>query len=580
MHKTRKNNHFEWRLLIRLILIGLLISTIGRWLFIETFFQVSGANVSWFSVIYTSIINDLRTWLIVTSIIYPISLTGCLIPCLKKLMQWLIIVISSILLTSLIVLLIVSYFWYQNDQLPIGPVLLDYLMHLGISKSDAQYAISRYPWQQCLSLLILFNAAWIYWAMKLKNNASPKPSKYPSIRWLVMICLTSFIIFGQPKYMCRLARLFEKTPYPVINMALVHPFQMSLKAITEFSLTRTTTLDAVKSAYQATGLTKPFKADFWTATPKQQLLKTKPPHVAIVHMESMGLAWAAKNKWKPSALGSLATHVQSDNRFNHFYAYGRVTVASMEYLLIGSILSGNEASISGSDYRLNHFPQSAILPYKKSGYQTALLVGHKLKLNEFQFYHHIGFDQVDDAISLKPFSDQKTWDNVKQDVFDEVLFKVASKRLKQAKKPLLIYIVTHTNHPPYSYPHHFQPTTSPHIDWLAERFQSTTQKAKLIATAYQYSADCLGRFITYIKQWQPRTIVAAFGDHNFHGFIPEPQDQAIGQKVFFYLYAPPPYNKPIDYHRLASHKDIFPTLYHLSLSQARYLNMGTPPLAS
>ena len=57
---------------------------------------------------------------------------------------------------------------------------------------------------------------------------------------------------------------------------------------------------------------------------------------------------------------------------------------------------------------------------------------------------------------------------------------------------------------------------------------------------------------------------------------PAPQDTALGHGVPFYLYVPNEYRAAAQYqpNRAGSHKDIVPTLYALSLSQAQYYQTG------
>ena len=94
---------------------------------------------------------------------------------------------------------------------------------------------------------------------------------------------------------------------------------------------------------------------------------------------------------------------------------------------------------------------------------------------------------------------------------------------------------------------------------------------------YKYSNDQLGNFISQVKQNSPRTIIAATGDHNMRAIsYPDPQDTALGHGVPFYLYVPPEYRSGAQYQpeRAGSHKDIVPTLYALSLSQAQFYQTG------
>jgi phosphoglycerol transferase MdoB-like AlkP superfamily enzyme len=102
---------------------------------------------------------------------------------------------------------------------------------------------------------------------------------------------------------------------------------------------------------------------------------------------------------------------------------------------------------------------------------------------------------------------------------------------------------------------------------------------------YQYSSNCLGDFISKIKGsfLKDQTIISATGDHNtwmlFH-YTEKSLHRKFG--VPFYLYAPQRYlqGKQIDTHRFGSHKDIFPTLFNLSLSDEKYFNSGNDLLTN
>ena len=98
-----------------------------------------------------------------------------------------------------------------------------------------------------------------------------------------------------------------------------------------------------------------------------------------------------------------------------------------------------------------------------------------------------------------------------------------------------------------------------------------------IFNTFRYSNDQLGRFIGKVKTIAPDTIIAATGDHNMRAIgYPESADVALGHSVPFYLYVPQAYRSSAEYHpeRAGSHKDILPTLYNLSLSEARYYQTG------
>ena len=77
------------------------------------------------------------------------------------------------------------------------------------------------------------------------------------------------------------------------------------------------------------------------------------------------------------------------------------------------------------------------------------------------------------------------------------------------------------------------------------------------------------------------TIIAATGDHAVRGLTGFKGGVLRNIAVPFYLYIPSSYkpNTPVDLEQVASHKDIMPTLYQLSLSEAIYPNMGRNILA-
>ena len=117
----------------------------------------------------------------------------------------------------------------------------------------------------------------------------------------------------------------------------------------------------------------------------------------------------------------------------------------------------------------------------------------------------------------------------------------------------------------------------------AKHFHDWTGIDDVLGTL-RYANDQLGGFITRVKASPAglRTIIAATGDHNILGVdYQNPDDAALARAVPFYVYAPPAYraNAVYDRERIGSHKDIMPTLYQLSLSQAPYFQSGCDLLA-
>ncbi|EHO8041225.1 LTA synthase family protein, partial [Campylobacter jejuni] len=82
-----------------------------------------------------------------------------------------------------------------------------------------------------------------------------------------------------------------------------------------------------------------------------------------------------------------------------------------------------------------------------------------------------------------------------------------------------------------------------------------------------------------VKQssFKDNVIIAATGDHRVREMSIDLNSQkAFAYSVPFYLYIPKDLQDDIYYDkdRVGSHKDIFPTLYALSLNNVKYLSVG------
>lgn len=170
---------------------------------------------------------------------------------------------------------------------------------------------------------------------------------------------------------------------------------------------------------------------------------------------------------------------------------------------------------------------------------------------------------------------------------DEFTFKFARKLLDEATQPTLIYIMTVTNHSPFRAPDYYQPKPVHVSERLAALFGPMADQGEKLLQAYQYANDALGQFVQGIKAspLADKTIIAASGDHRVRYLSTEREDEfGLTFGVPFYLYAPQSILTQVDFHydasRMGSHRDIFPTLYSLSLSGQSYISLGGENLLS
>ena len=238
-------------------------------------------------------------------------------------------------------------------------------------------------------------------------------------------------------------------------------------------------------------------------------------------------------------------------------------------------------NVSQSLAKNKPFPTNLFTPYKQAGYRIVYITAGNGGWRDFDnFIRHLGADEIIDENTIKtryPQAVSATWG-----IPDEYMFRYAADELKRAEqdgKPVFIMLLSITNHPPYQLPAPHQRQNFHLTAQEQSRLSSLAQGDTLneVFNTYKYSNDQLGNFVSQVKQTSPHTIIAATGDHNMRAIsYPNPQDTALGHGVPFYLYVPPEYRTQAQYQpqRAGSHKDIVPTLYALSLSQAQYYQTG------
>lgn len=313
-------------------------------------------------------------------------------------------------------------------------------------------------------------------------------------------------------------------------------------------------------------------------------LEQNPPHVVFVLMESMGTDWLNRHDEKNlNLLGALAKHFQNDFLFKNFMPASAATIGSLGTLLTNMPPQFMAPFLTDSVFMQVTFSTASARQFQKKNYETHFIYGGNLGWrNLAKFVPQQGFDYLHGEVEIGEIikdTEKHDWG-----IYDEYVFSYVEKLLTSAKKPQFIFLLTTTNHPPYTLPKNYKALPlkiSPQIknQWIGD---PTLNEKRLIA--YQYGNHQLGLFLDQIKSspLKDNTIIAASGDHSFY-ILPYAQDQ-ISEKwgVPFYLYLPENYY-PKAYTKIdlldaqknfGSHIDIFPTLYHLALSDLTYTSLG------
>ncbi|MGL0820590.1 LTA synthase family protein [Vibrio vulnificus] len=320
-------------------------------------------------------------------------------------------------------------------------------------------------------------------------------------------------------------------------------------------------------------------------TPENAYLSENPPHVVMALMEGMGNNVLIEDDVKNNdLLGALREGFEQDFVFKRFMAGTSATIDSIVMMLMHS----DVPTISHSSAQKKPLASSAVLPYKQAGYRVVFIYGGNGMWRNLSNYLPVqGFDQVYDENSIKNAFPEAgkyvdTWG-----VPDEFTFKFARKLLDEAAQPTLIYIMTVTNHSPFRAPDYYQPKPVQVSERLNTLLGPMADQGEKLLQAYQYANDALGKFVQGIKAspLANKTLIAASGDHRVRYLATEREEEfALSFGVPFYLYVPESILQHVEHQyepsRIGSHRDIFPTLYHLSLSAQQYVSLGGENLLS
>lgn len=325
-------------------------------------------------------------------------------------------------------------------------------------------------------------------------------------------------------------------------------------------------------------------APFMTTTASNPIARNQPPNVVFAVMESMGYYLQSYDRPDRDLFGALRSHWQTDWRFKRFISEGDGTIDSLSRFFVRS----PHNNISQSTAQFTDFASNMFKPYLANGYKVIFVTsGNGSWRNLNQFLPHLGVSEFIEQNGLKsryPQAQAGTWG-----VPDEFMFRFIEDRLAQAEKEgehVFIMSMSTTHHPPYKTPDSYAKTEIMLSEAEQNRLSNLANGEELqeVFHTLRYTNDQLGQFISWVKS-QPlgeHTIIAVTGDHNIRGIgYPNANELAISHAVPFYLYVPQAYrhNSHFDEQRVGSHKDIWPTLYQLSLSDTPYYRMGCNLLA-
>jgi len=273
-------------------------------------------------------------------------------------------------------------------------------------------------------------------------------------------------------------------------------------------------------------------------------------------------------------LGRLAPTLHDPGKVCHFSNFDSAhagTHPSLEAILFSTPIT----PLTLGDVGRRPIPWAIPKVVKDAGYQTLFVTSARSGWRDLNRVLKVqGFDEVVDANTLKEAFPEATlgiWG-----VWDSYVFKYLSKRMaaQPADKPLFVFVLTSTNHPPYDLPADYKRVPRDMALWKGETSSDT-----LIPNldSYHYAADLLGGFVQEVQKGplHANTLIAATGDHNVRSFgvYAEASRRYLVRQVPFVIWGEG-LQCGAQLALPASHRDMFDTLLPLAGIAGPYINAG------
>ncbi len=484
-------------------------------------------------------------------------------------------------------LIIIDYFFYQFFQSHIN------LLFFGIFNDDTAAVLTSvwtdYPLFAIGLVYILVIVSWLYWSKRVKRKVvKPAQSRAKAYGLIVLLIFPLFFVGMRGSVgVFTLRREHTNISKNEFVNSLCYNALYSLKFANserkenairpdierELTSNGFASVEEVQLGYKGDSEGNLFDQDLFTKTKHSEFLQQNPPNVVFLQMESMSNHYFDLNSETLNLLGDLSEELPNLYYFKNSLSAYNGTIQTLEDFLIGT----PKTIISQSVYFDTPFTSSIALPFKNSGYETYFLTGASISWRNIDnMIKHQKFDVIQGKNFIQekfPHAEEFAWG-----VHDGYLFDYIRETLKETKKPKFIFGLTISNHTPFEIPSYFKKKTITMSEDMKKKIRVDEKTAYANFYSHQYAASELARFIKEIRNSPlgEHTIIVASGDHNIRQVLEyTPEEGFLKRSVPILMYIPEKY-KPafFDGTVLASHKDIFPTIFNLSLSDAAYFYTG------
>ncbi|MDR1259907.1 MAG: LTA synthase family protein [Endomicrobium sp.] len=297
------------------------------------------------------------------------------------------------------------------------------------------------------------------------------------------------------------------------------------------------------------------------------------PNVVLIILEGFGELPILHNSKDFNVLGELKQHFDEDTVFYNFLAAGIITVHCLESTVLNMPQRPFSIQITQTSKAFNNFSSSIVVPYKNSGYLTKAIYAGSLTWRGIEeFLKAQGFDEIYGEGSIKNRY-RHEWG-----INDAQFFELILRELNNNRGiPKFIYAMSTATHPPYKTPPYYKPLKLKIPKEILQMMPNEKKYNQKIFESYQFANREAAKFLKIVKNSKlaKNTIIVITGDHNLREFnASTPENIFKRYAVPMYIYMPKNLKRKINTKFAASHIDIMPTLYDLSLSKQKYIAAG------
>ena len=336
--------------------------------------------------------------------------------------------------------------------------------------------------------------------------------------------------------------------------------------------------DSARAAAEVLGLPHGSDAEVKAALTAHPALPPGTPKKNLMFflMESWSAEPMLYNSPQFDVLGRMASTLDKACHFSNFDSAHAGTHPSLEAILFSTPIT----PLTLGDVGRKPIPWATAKIARDAGYRTVFVSSVRAGWRGLdRVLQAQGFDEIVDANTLKvtyPDATLGLWG-----VWDDYVFKYLKTRMAQpSDKPLFVFVLTSTNHPPYDLPPEYKRVPRDMALWKGETSADT-----LIPNldTYHYAADLLGDFVQTMQRGPHKadTLIAATGDHNVRSFgvYAEASRHYLIRQVPFVIWGEGlQCGNQLD--QPASHRDMFNTLFPLAGIEGPYINAGRNLLQS